>query len=390
MTTGDQPLSFRTIRSAQEFSALRDEWHGLFVRSGCSTASLTGAAVYSLLLHGSNADSAPMLVVALQGQRVVGGVPLTCTEAGGRLRVNTFADTQTYGVDCLADDAQPWVRMALLEHVIGAFGHAFSIVLEDIAATSNTVGCAHKLRHVAVHTDERRSASFLSVPATEEAIRSSVSSNFRKNLRKQEARLREATGVGFTFLTGADATPDLFDRFLSLEASGWKGQAGTAIASRERLRAYYATLTEELARDGQLEWHFLEANGRPIGGHLAVRTGSVLTLLKIAYDEVHAALAPGNMLFLEMLRREARNGGTTVVDCLTDMPWHQNWRMQRRLHLTVSLYPRRIGPLLFGYAPAVLADSVRKIQIARSTVRIIKKFGAIVAPALPGLRSRVK
>jgi CelD/BcsL family acetyltransferase involved in cellulose biosynthesis len=383
LSTAESGYGFRTLYTVSEFAAIRDEWHSLFVRSACGTVSMTAASVHAVLAHMKNATITPCVVVAFRNEQLVGGILLMLHQAIGGLRISTFADHQSYGVDILAEQQDADTPAAMLAQLRTSFPSAFSLTLADIRADSNTNYAAESLRGYAAHRDERRRASYFEVPDSDEALRAALSSNFRKNLRKQEARLHEADNVTFRFVEAADSSNRHFELFTDLEASGWKGEAGTAIRSQPTLHSFYATFTEELARDGLLEWHFLEAGGRSIGAHLAVRIGASITLLKIAYDESHATLSPGNMLFLALVRREIESGASLIIDCLTDMPWHRNWKMQSRTHFTVTLYPRLPIPLVFGYAPTLLADALRANSRVRNLVRRFRNIRLNAASTEP-------
>jgi hypothetical protein len=82
------------------------------------------------------------------------------------------------------------------------------------------------------------------------------------------------------------------------------------------------------------------------------------------------------MLLLELVRRETAAQSAKMIDCLTDMPWHRNWRMERRIFMTATLYPRSFWPVLTGYLPALAKDYVRATPLLRCVVQQIRNFAA--------------
>lgn len=164
-----------------------------------------------------------------------------------------------------------------------------------------------------------------------------------------------------TFLIGPEATSEHLERFLQVESSGWKRAAGTAILQSPALVSFYTALARRLEKLGWLQWHFLEAEGRTIAGQFAVKMGHQLTLLKIGYDESYGHCAPENMLFEQTIRHFFGAGDIDEINCLTDMSWHNNWRMEKRPCYDVGFYPRRVFPFLASVLPQKTKSLLRKV-----------------------------
>jgi CelD/BcsL family acetyltransferase involved in cellulose biosynthesis len=198
-----------------------------------------------------------------------------------------------------------------------------------------------RLRDVAT-AEWRRSASVLPVRGSFADYERGLSPNFRRNLRKARNRSERGHDVSFRFVTGPDAgSRRLLDTFLDLESSGWKGRAGTSISGSPHLVRFYSALSERMSRRGWLEWHFLELDGATVAGHLGIRFGRSLVLLKIAYDEEQARLGPGSLLFHETVVRAFADGGVDEINCLSDTPWHRNWRTAEAPYRDMVITPSR-------------------------------------------------
>lgn len=369
------PIVIRSLQAADDFETVASSWDSLYARAGCAIPALTSAAVRAFLAHRLTRGETAIVVLAFLGRDLVGALPLVARRHRFGVTLGTFSDHETYGVEFLIDPRAPSsLRWQLVDAAFRQFPRTVSVRLADLRGDSATVAALPEVGALHYRVEENRRASFLPVPTTPDDIPAILSANFRKNLRKQEGRLRALPDVRCTFGQAHATDGDQFEAFVALEASGWKGENGTAIGCREHTLAYYRALTTGLNRAGELEWQMLWAEGRVIGAHLGVRTGPVLSLLKIAYDEAYASCGPGNMLFLEMLRRESALGLSREIDCLTDMAWHTNWRMQSRSYVTVTLYPKTTRALVFGYLPAVAVDTLRKSALLRRVVRVGKQW----------------
>jgi hypothetical protein len=163
-------------------------------------------------------------------------------------------------------------------------------------------------------------------------------SNMKNNLRRWENRLR---AVGQLVPVRLEPGIDLqawIDEFMRLEASGWKGKAGTALACREDDRRFVAAVLPEAFRRGQLVGSGLDLAGKPLARHLAFASGEGAFTFKIAYDEAHASCSPGTLGEVENLRQFLANPGPEWLDSNTaaeNAPGYarawKDWRTVQRL-----------------------------------------------------------
>jgi len=93
------------------------------------------------------------------------------------------------------------------------------------------------------------------------------------------------------------------DDFLRIEASGWKGQSGSALASSESGRRYFTEIATSAFRRGRLLMLGLNFNGRPIARRCAFAAGEGSFAFKTAYDEAFADFSPGAMLEMDSIRQ---------------------------------------------------------------------------------------
>jgi hypothetical protein len=179
----------------------------------------------------------------------------------------------------------------------------------------------------------------------------------RKNLKRYGKKLERRGAVSVEMKRGAGADKDFLFEFLSLEASGWKGRNGTAIASRADSTAFYRTLVRNLADQNQLEWHTMRVDGRLVAAEIGIPCGSALILLKTAYDEDFAECRPGSLLNAEVIRDAFLRPDVTEINDMSDMDWHDYWHMSRDEYVNVHLVRRAVVPLLFQL-PRIVSRSV--------------------------------
>ncbi len=114
---------------------------------------------------------------------------------------------------------------------------------------------------------------------------------------RKARRLAEALGGPVRCVDRA-GDPRAVDDFLRLEASGWKGRAGTALLGTVGRAAAFGESCRRWAASGRLAMLTLEADGIPVAMRCAVRSGDHLFLHKIAYHDDYARFGPGVQLEL--------------------------------------------------------------------------------------------
>lgn len=141
--------------------------------------------------------------------------------------------------------------------------------------------------------------------ASEAYINTALSGKRRKELRRQEKLLREQGQLEFAALAaGAPAETEVWlEQFLQLEAQGWKGAAGSAIAATPAFREFFLQSSRAAAKRGQLMFLALQLNGKPIAMKCNLLSGAGSFAFKIAFDEAYANYSPGTHLELENIRR---------------------------------------------------------------------------------------
>lgn len=119
---------------------------------------------------------------------------------------------------------------------------------------------------------------------------------------KARRQLEENGGLAHACLRGAAAI-DGFERYMRLEAAGWKGRAGTAMLDEpvlaDRLRRWIAAL----ARRDAVAVDVLCLDGRDIAIGVLIEAGDACLFWKTSFDETLARLSPGVLLDVDVTRR---------------------------------------------------------------------------------------
>lgn len=180
------------------------------------------------------------------------------------------------------------------------FLHVSELVLGGPVFKALTAVIAQQQRTGAiVHREER--ALLASEDSPETYFAASLSGKKRKELRRQLNRLGEHGAVAFERLHDDGGLAEWTDAFLALEAGGWKGKAGSALALAEPTAALFRTALAGAAAQGRLERLTLTLDGKPIAMLATFLCSPGAFSFKTAFDESFAKFSPGVLLQCENL-----------------------------------------------------------------------------------------
>lgn len=146
-------------------------------------------------------------------------------------------------------------------------------------------------------------------------LKETLSSKYHKKLRRLRRKLEQLGQVTLEANEFAADDSRLAEEFLELEQSGWKGTAGTALASDPASEAFYRELIARSSAQGKTRFLTLRLDGRPIAMLSDLRTGKTIHSYKTAYDEACAELSPGVQLELDNVKSLHRDNIQLADSC---------------------------------------------------------------------------
>jgi CelD/BcsL family acetyltransferase involved in cellulose biosynthesis len=181
-----------------------------------------------------------------------------------------------------------------------------------------------------------------------------VSRKHVKEFGRLRRRLNDAGDCRFIFWRPGEPIQAWVDKFLHLEASGWKGRKHTALASEEYSSRYFNDIVSQAAAHNSVQMLAIEIDGVPIAMKCNFLANHGAFAFKIAYDERYEKYSPGVLLELfniDHLRNHCE--GTQWMDSCA-LPNHfminRLWT-ERRLMTAGVMASRGIAKLLVRNMP---------------------------------------
>ena len=210
------------------------------------------------------------------------------------------------------------------------------------------------------------------------AVQTAFSSKKLKELRRLRRRLEDKGKLVYRSAGTCGEVYAAGERFLTLEAAGWKGQRGTALLSNQGVAAFTREMTSCLAREGKCRIDTIELDGRPVAICIILQSDGCAYLWKITYDERHAANSPGVQLLLDITKRQLADERVVFTDscAIPDHPMIDRiWR--DRLPVTDALI-------------ATHARATRKFFLAAAAERARRNLRALAKASFYRVTGRKK
>jgi CelD/BcsL family acetyltransferase involved in cellulose biosynthesis len=258
------------------------------------------------------------LVAARRGRRLVALAPLERRRLVLRSLTNWHspvwaplaenADALCALTRAMVERARPWLSLGFIDAGTDGFE----------ACRKATARCRTR-----VYTLER--SPYVTLTGTWNDYESRLTGKRRSNLRRLWRRLEERGNVELDVCDGRRDLTALLDEGFGVEASGWKGERGTAIASAPETRRFYEDVGAWAVSRGSLRLAFLRVDGRAIGFDFAIEESGVHALLKTGYDPSWRSFAPGVLLRQRMIERTFGQNLETYEFLGDAVEWKGEW-----------------------------------------------------------------
>lgn len=216
----------------------------------------------------------------------------------------------------LADDgaaAQALARAVLAD---GPSRLRLGILELDRLATRHFVATLERAGYRSV-VHHREWSPYIDTTVAPDVFSKRYTAKQRSSMRRRARRLADAGEVTFETCRGGDGLDDVLAEGIAIEASGWKGRRGTAIACDPATLAFYRHVARWAGEHGWLLLAMLRVDGRMVAFSFGFDHHDVVYGLKLGYDERYAKLSPGLQLMHRIVDL-ALADRTRVVDLLGD------------------------------------------------------------------------
>jgi len=253
----------------------------------------------------------------------------------------------------LANDHSPLFRpvtanASALEAVIAAALGDGSEALALIGVPEDDP-CLSMLRTRVEHLDMRplpelaHTSPIVETGGDLEAWRAASKPRWGAPIERFRRKMARDHGARLAIVEAPDDLARALARGFAVEASGWKGQQGTAILSSPASEAFYRDVAGAFHARGELLLSGIELEGELAAFDLTVLHGNRLHLLKTGFDERFRKLAPGLVMRLSVIERCFELGIDAHELLGGDTEWKRKFSTTARSHASFHAFPSGPG-----------------------------------------------
>jgi CelD/BcsL family acetyltransferase involved in cellulose biosynthesis len=388
------PLTVRAVTTEDEFDRIAPVWDRLVEEAGVDNPFLTHECMRAAWSCFAGQNRLLILVV-MDGQSAVGLAPLMIGAErllGQRVRrVGFIHHVAVERLDFIIVRDHARVYAAVWDYLRARSSEWDLLKLPQIPGASRTLceipRCAARDGFLSGFW-RSSDAMYLRVRGAWEPYLERLDSRHRTNLRRRLRRLFREHTVDLDQVTPDDDLQAALDEGLRIEAAAWKGEAGTAIASRPEMRRFYTELARRTAARGWLRLRFLTVDGRRIAFSYALVFRNVLYSLKGGYDPAESAHSPFTLLSYLMLREAFERGLSRYEFLGPPDPWKLAWTRRSHPHCWLFVLPGSLWGRAVHWTKFRLVPQWRKNRALARLRRAL--LDHLVARRLAGAHARVR
>ena len=347
------------LRESAEFDAILPAWKRLADHSLTPVGLNAPELILPLLRHLAGGE----LATVKQGNDLLFALPMKKRRIFPALSTNWITPLTVIG--------EPHLDREFPEAALTTFINQLAqpVLLHAVAVNGPFWNCLQRQDAHRSVLDMWQRAALRPSGAYETWLDSNIGAKRRRGYRRLTNRLSELGHFEVSSLAaGRDSLPWAVE-LLALEAAGWKGKRGTALAMNLSVESAFVEACKLLEAAGKLRFWKLALNGKPLAIMHAIVEGNQAWLGKMAYDENYAKYSPGVLLLLHATEKLFAENGIVLVDscAIPGHPMMEHVWSDRIEVADVMIASKSISPKRF--ALTVTAEKLHRA--ARGLVRDI-------------------
>src|SRR4051794_15562510 len=291
----------KTTVDWEEMAALSPEWDELAAAVDAGPFQRPGWFEAWLRAFGRGRE--PKVLAARREGRLVGALPMF--RRGGAAVSPTNWHTPSFDAVAADDEAIQALGHELVASVSSRLDLSFldlerplaRLCLDAAKGAGRRVICRPVLR-----------SPYVQLEGDFDAYEETLETKFRRETARRRRRLEEQGRLEIAFTDGSEELETQLREGFAVEASGWKAEHGSAIASHPETEAFYSDVASWAADRGWLQLGFLRLDGRALAFSFLLVLADTMHVVKVGFDPEYRKFAPGSLLTRASIQRAFEQG----------------------------------------------------------------------------------
>lgn len=251
-----------------------------------------------------------------------------CHRATEEVVVEALAD---YLVEQASDDDPDALRWDLLElGGVDAEDRAMNNLTNHLAVSGSTV-----------HRRPGVNCWRLDLPTDWDGYVASLGKNLRRDVRRLERELLDTDRVALHSVTRLDELPQAMNILVELHQRRREMLGEEGCFASPRFLGFYRDVVPELLRRGQVQFYWLELDGKPVAAEYQLVGNGTLYAYQAGVDPGSMEHQPGKLINLAILRQAIEHGYRAFDFLRGDEPYKARFGARPRPNVEYRIVPRR-------------------------------------------------
>ncbi len=199
-----------------------------------------------------------------------------------------------------------------------------------------------------------------------------VTGKRRQRLRKARERLSAMGEISFKQFTDASELPGAIEEFLALEHSGWKGNRGTSLSTKENERQFTLDAIMDMAANQNASVFVMYLNDKPVSSLVLFKANRTYFPWKMSYDETLGKYSVGNLLLVHVNDWISEQDDYELLDSLAarnNVNALRYWPDRLKINSMVLDFGKGAG----SQARRLAAHKIRMIKLKQFAKRLLRR-----------------
>ncbi len=338
----------------EQFLNYKTEWCEALQRSCDNHIFLTWEWLSTWWKHFGDERIFTLITVWDEG-KLIAAAPLMSSSyklAGLRLRKIEFVGTPAadYQTFLLTDNKVECAKL-IVGYVNSKASRWDCIEFEDVPEESETMKILNTCSTRKLKFEERNLniCPYIILPAKFEDYFQGLGSNWRRNMRRWEKRLKNDYKVNFYIHEDLDSLDRAMKKFFYLHQKKWQSEKRVGAFADRKFRDFHMSVARSFAEKGWLNLCFLTLNDEPVSAIYAFKYKNKIFNYLTGFDPKYSEYRVGHLLFLYSIKNSIENGLKEFDFMRGGESYKQQWNTLIRNNLEVRAIKKRILPVVYDF-----------------------------------------
>jgi hypothetical protein len=186
----------------------------------------------------------------------------------------------------------------------------------------------------------------LELPTAWDEYLTMLSKNFRHDVRSLQRKYFDTGRAVLRNVEGLDDLSWAMEAFIDMHQRRRDSLGDAGCFASPRFTAFFRSVLPDMMRQGNLQFYWLEIDGRPAAMEYHLTGGGTLYTYQASIDPEARKHQPGKLLNMATIRRAIEQGYQTLDFLRGDEPYKAHFRATPRPSLQIRIVPNRTVPKL--------------------------------------------